>query len=254
MPASTLRMMPNRYSRPITAPLSRPNASSSRLSPQASQLSGRVNRWVTRNALLYFGSRNEVGRLINVKSGSANFSTASSSDCDAAAGVWAAAGAAVSFLSLSVFGSFWACDRTGAPTTSAAARAAARPVKERVTSAPLEEVPSIARGANRDPAFQDQNLPVAEVWTVERHASTGNAGPSFHLLHDVAVFGIAWDDANCPRFAAARHVHPIVVGHIVIEVLAACWIATRARVAVHARGPSRGVGLFDDLALNARER
>ena len=70
--------MPKRYSRPMRAPESMPKPSPARLLGHASHFSGRVKRCVTRNALLNCGSRSEVGRLINVKSGSASFSTASS--------------------------------------------------------------------------------------------------------------------------------------------------------------------------------
>src|SRR5437867_8397493 len=209
-------MMPKRYSRPITAPLSRPNASSRRLSPHASQLSGRVNRWVTRNALLYFGRRSDVGRLISVKSGSASFNTASSSDCVVAAGVGAAAGAAVSFLSLSAFGSSWACDRTGAPTTSAAARAAARPVKERVTSAPLKEGRSIARRADCDPAPDDENLPVGQVRTPLRHPDADDVGVAFDLVDDVAVVRVARYHADGARLPRRRHIDQRIIGHIMV--------------------------------------
>jgi len=45
----------------------------------AAVLEGPWKRWVTRNALLKRGRRSAVGRLTSVKSGSASFSTVSSS-------------------------------------------------------------------------------------------------------------------------------------------------------------------------------
>src|SRR6266511_2589495 len=153
-----------------------------------SSLSGRVKRCVTRNELPNFGSRSEVGRATSVKSGSASRKTAGSSAC-----ARATAGAAII-----------------TPRQS---------VSIRFTVTPLREMNgSVARRANRDPALQDQNLPVAEKRrTAERHAAADNARTPFNLVDKIAVFGISGDDANRVGLGAAGHVDQGVVRHVVVQ-------------------------------------
>ena len=76
---------PMRNSSPMIAPESRPKKSSAR-SPKSPSPSGRVKRWVTRNALFHLGRRRPVGRLISVKSGCDRFRTASSRSSSAGTG------------------------------------------------------------------------------------------------------------------------------------------------------------------------
>src|SRR5262245_4425858 len=170
--------MPKRYSSPIVSPLSRPKKSPAR-SPKSPSPSGRPKRWVTRNALLNFGSRSEVGRLTKVKSGSAGFNTASSSSCAKAAAAHASA-----------------------RTTNTDCR-----TKCRITDAPVGKngLPSIVRRADLNPAPNDLYLPAGQVGrAVERHPPPDDAGLSFQLVDDVAAVRIARHHPHQLRPLAAR--------------------------------------------------
>src|SRR5580765_4414296 len=166
MPIWPLGMIPKRYSRPICAPVSIPKKSAAR-SPKSPLPSGRVKRWVTRNALPNFGSRNAVGSAISVKSGSASFKAASSTDCAQTAGA----------------------------NRSTAKRAQDRRIANgRVTSGSLRLV---AWCAERDPAFENQDLSVGQKrWAALRHSDANDADAAYKLLHQVAVLGITRDDAH----------------------------------------------------------
>src|SRR5207248_2466911 len=85
---------------------------------------------------------------------------------------------------------------------------------------------------------------------VTRNALAGDAGGALELLDQIAVVGIARDDAGGARLAAHRGIHQLLVGDVMIQVHAARWIAARARVAVCARRAAGAVGRFENIALN----
>ena len=88
MPICVPAMIPNRYSRPICAPPSKPKNSRAR-SPKSPEPSERVKRCVTRNALAKRGIFSVVGSPMMVKSGCEGFTARSltaGSSCGVTAG------------------------------------------------------------------------------------------------------------------------------------------------------------------------
>src|SRR5882672_581418 len=224
MPICPPGTIPNRYSRPITAPASMPNRSLAR-SPKSPSPSGRVKRCVTRKALLYFGSRSAVGRLINVKSGSSSLSASSSG----------------------------ACAKEADAHSSITDRASEiRIVDKRVTEAPIDLV---ARCTDGDPAFQDEHLSIGEKRPgSKRHPHADDAGPSFEFVHQIAVLGITGDDSDHAGLPSARHVDELIVSEVVHQIQPAGRVAANVRMAVGPRQAPGRIGGFEDLTLHARKR
>src|SRR5262245_40967899 len=144
MPICVPDMMPNRYSRPICAPESKPKKSDARL-PNDPWPSGRVKRWVTRNELRKRGIRSVVGRAMRVKSGWEGFTALSLGACEASGACccvcWAAS-----------------CDCC-----------ACGAIEEATTSTAMAKMrgmslfTSIVGGPEGDPAFDDLHLSDREV-------------------------------------------------------------------------------------------
>src|SRR3989442_7201068 len=143
------------------------------------------NACVTRNVLAYFGSGSDVGKPITLKSGSASLRAAGSS-----------AGA---------------CARAAVGASRAVPRTR---VSRRFTLAPVRNA-SVARGADRNPPAQDHDLTVGEIRrTAVRHAIPDDASFAFQLLYEVAVVGIARNDAGRARLTGRRNVHDFVVSEV----------------------------------------
>src|SRR5207245_6829553 len=126
-----------------------------------------------------------------------------------------------------------------------------RKVNERVTWAPIGLV---ARRANGDPAFQDQDLPIGEVGSALRHADADDVGVSFNFVNEVAVLGVARDDADGAGLASAGYIDDLVVSPVVSQVHASRRCAADVRMADDA-GPTPGrICRLENLSLNARKR
>src|SRR4051812_27311446 len=212
-------MIPNRYSRPMTAPLSRPNRSPAR-SPKSPSASGRPKRWVTRNALLNLGSRSDVGSDTSVKSGSAGSRTASSS--------WARAGVTSAVVKMNASSS-----RTVG----------------RITCAPVRRE-SVSGGADIDPSPHDLDLPRGQVGgRVERHPPADDVGAAFEFVDHVARIGVAGHDPEDGRLLPAGDIDELIIGYRMVEVQPARRRTPDSRVAGHARCPASGIGRFENLVL-----
>ena len=83
---------------------------------------------------------------------------------------------------------------------------------------------------------------------------TDDASASLDLVHEVAVVGIAGDDADRARLTRARHVHDLIVGDGMGQIETAGGVASDIGVAIDARLTSGDVGGFKNLTLDARER
>src|SRR3954453_3904691 len=216
-------MLPNRYSRPMTAPLSRPNRSPAK-SPKSPAAGGRPKRWVTRNALLNLGSRSEVGNDTSVKSGSAGSRTASSS--------WARAGVTSAVVKMNASSS-----RTVG----------------RITCAPVRNA-SVPGGAVVDPAPDDLDLSRRQVRrAVERHANADDTRTSFDLVDHVARVGVAGGHPHNRGLLEARDVDELIIGYRMFEVQPAGPCTVGGVVAVDTRGAARRVGGLEHVVLDAGE-
>ena len=224
-----------RNSSPIIAPESRPKKSAAR-SPKSPSPSGRVKRWVTRNALFHLGRRRPVGRLISVKSGCDRFRTASSRSSSAGTG----AGVAVAWGAGDA-GAVWALATE--PQVKAASTSAVE--RWRVTVGAPGVV--VVRRAELDPALDHENLSVGQRRAVERHAGARNPGPAFELVDDVAVLGIAGGHALQGGLLDRGHADEAGVGVALRQV-------HDARQEPSGAGVTADAPLREDLALDARQR
>src|SRR4030095_1027486 len=220
-------MMPNRYSRPIAAPLSRPNRSPAR-SPKSPAPSGRRNRCVTRNALEKRGTRSVVGRPINVKSGCDSFRSLSGSSSGACAGAAAFCAAVV-----------W-----GHAATSRVQ--ASRTLVQRMDSLLIVVCTKL------DPPLDDEDLATAQKRSIERHPSAHDPCTALDLVNEIAGVGVPRCHSKDARSLDAGPVHEVAVRDRIRQVEAVEQTANRI-VALRARDASARVSSFEDVLLNAAE-
>src|SRR5688572_2115599 len=163
MPACSPRMRPNRYSRPICAPESRPKRSPAR-SPKSPAPRGRPKRCVTRKALLNRGSRSVVGSVTMLKSG---------------------------------------CDTLRSRSGSSSCAEATDAIRANATVSRMSFfMPSVSPGTEFNPAPDNGYLPLRQVWTAVGHALANDIGSAFELVEQVTVFGIARHYAQHAWFLA----------------------------------------------------
>src|SRR4051812_16858254 len=185
--------MPKRYSRPMTAPLSRLKKSSARL-PKSPWPSDRVKRCVTRNELLNRGSRSVVGSVTMVKSGCEKLiSRSGSSALTGAAGAGAAAAACAAA---------W-CGQLRTHTAST-----------RISRVVFIVKLLIVTGAKGDPSSDDLNLAGRQERAVAtRHADSSDIGSALELVNDIAVVRISRDHAHGTRLVRAADANQVGVRH-----------------------------------------